>query len=228
MNVFNGKIYSCGDKTGIVFELLVNDTSIDVTPVPWAILADGNSSSGKGFKCEWATVKDESLWIGGHGTSGGHKYLKIVSPSGQVEHVDWTQNYAKLAAAVKISSPGYLTNEAAAWSETLKKWVFAPRKISKEAFKEETDERSGSNTVLIADEDFNEIQMIKVGELIPTHGFSSIKFIPGTEDKIMVGIKSVEAENETESYIMAFDLKGNVLLNETLFASDKYEGVEFF
>jgi len=66
-----------------------------------------------------------------------------------------------------------------------------------------------------------------VGDLIPTHGFASFKFIPGTGDQMVLAIKSVETEETTETYIMAFDLNGNILLPETKFADKKYEGIEF-
>ncbi len=44
---------------------------------------------------------------------------------------------------------------------------------------------------------------------------------------MIVAIKCVESDDKTETYIMAFDLKGNVLLPETKFADKKYEGIEF-
>lgn len=45
--VFNGKLYSCDDRTGIVYELMNLDGD-DVIPVPWVILADGNGTVPKG------------------------------------------------------------------------------------------------------------------------------------------------------------------------------------
>lgn len=35
--------------------------------IPWLVLADGNGQTEKGFKSEWATVKDEILYIGSMG-----------------------------------------------------------------------------------------------------------------------------------------------------------------
>jgi soluble calcium-activated nucleotidase 1 len=71
------------------------------------------------------------------------------------------------------------------------------------------------------------LQVGHIGDLIPTHGFASFKFVPGTGDQIILAIKSVESGNVTQTYIMAFDLKGNILLPETKFADRKYEGIEF-
>jgi len=45
--VFNEKLYSCDDRTGIVYHLSGKEFE-DVSPVPWVILADGNGSEAKG------------------------------------------------------------------------------------------------------------------------------------------------------------------------------------
>lgn len=102
-----------------------------------------------------------------------------------------------------------------------------PRKVSKEAYDSLRDETQGSDIALIADEEFNKIDVIHVGELIPAEGFSSFKFVPGTEDEIIIALKSIETEKEIKTLITAFDLKGNVLLEEQILAEQKYEGIEF-
>mmetsp|Transcript_18381 Transcript_18381/g.26403 ORF Transcript_18381/g.26403 Transcript_18381/m.26403 type:complete len:85 (+) Transcript_18381:17-271(+) len=73
-------------------------------------------------------------------------------------------------------------------------------------------------------------------ELDPLHGFSSIAFIPGSQDKHILAIRTVEEDcvggEETckqRSYFLVFDvLTGEVLLDETKYPDDlKFEGVEF-
>ncbi|RWS02036.1 hypothetical protein B4U80_03917, partial [Leptotrombidium deliense] len=59
--VFNGKLYSCDDRTGVVYQIK------DHTLIPWVILTDGNGSTSKEFKCEWLAVKDMHLIVGGLG-----------------------------------------------------------------------------------------------------------------------------------------------------------------
>ena len=59
--------------------------------------SDGNGNESNGFKCEWATVKDNELYVGGLGkewtTPTGEvinfnpMYVKKVSPNGQVRLV---------------------------------------------------------------------------------------------------------------------------------------------
>jgi len=79
----------------------------------------------------------------------------------------------------------------------------------------------------LTDEDFNNVKVTTVGEVIPTHGFSSFKFIPGTQDKLVIALKSEEIEGKTATYIMVFDIEGNILLPETKVGDHKYEGIEF-
>lgn len=69
-----------------------------------------------GFKSEWATVKNQLLYVGGLGkewTSSTGKlinfnpmWVKTVTPIGQVEHKDWKQNYISLRKTAKIEFPG--------------------------------------------------------------------------------------------------------------------------
>lgn len=121
---------------------------------------------------------------------------------------------------------GYVTNEAGTWSDILQRWIFLPRKISETSFNEEADESKGANKLVIADEDFNDIEVRDIGNFNPTHGFSSVKFLPGTDDQLIVALKSIEHDGETASYILVSDLNNHLLLDETKFSDDKYEGVE--
>lgn len=69
-----------------------------------------------GFKSEWATVKDDTLIVGGLGkewtTAQGElvnhnpQWVKTISTRGFVEHHDWTRNYEKLREAIGIFFPG--------------------------------------------------------------------------------------------------------------------------
>lgn len=61
----------------------------------------------------------------------------------------------------------------------------------------------------------------------PKHGFSSFKFIPGTDDEAIVALKTTEFEGKTATYICAFKTDGTVLLHDTLIENLKYEGLEF-
>lgn len=229
--VFNGKLYSVDDRTGVVYHI---DGS---TAVPWVILPDGDGSVGKGFKAEWLAVKDEHLYVGGLGkewtTPTGEvvnenpEWVKVVDFRGSVTHESWVAQYNALRAAAGIQPPGYLIHESACWSDTLQRWFFLPRRASRQRYSEREDERRGANVLLSAAPDFSRVTASRVGALVPTHGFSSFKFVPNTDDQIIVALKSEEDGGRVATYILAFTLDGRVLLPETHIGDVKYEGIEF-
>ncbi|XP_014387207.1 PREDICTED: soluble calcium-activated nucleotidase 1 [Myotis brandtii] len=118
--VFNGKLYSVDDRTGVVYRIEGN------TPVPWVILSDGDGTVGKGFKAEWLAVKDERLYVGGLGkewtTTTGEvvnenpEWVKVVGFRGSVDHENWVASYNALRAAAGIHPPGRSRAGAAAVS----------------------------------------------------------------------------------------------------------------
>lgn len=229
--VFNGKLYSVDDRTGVVYRLEGSKA------VPWVILTDGDGTVDKGFKAEWLAVKDELLYVGGLGkewtTTTGKvlneypEWIKVVGPHGDVQHHNWVPNYNSLREAAGIQPPGYLIHESAAWSDSLHSWFFLPRRASKERYSEKEDEQRGANILLRSSADFSDITLSHVGPQIPTHGFSSFKFIPGTDDQIIVALKSEENNGQVATYITVFILDGRVLLPEMKIGNVKYEGIEF-
>ncbi|CAG2165814.1 unnamed protein product [Oppiella nova] len=229
--VFNGKLYSCDDRTGVLYEIR------DESPIPWVILTDGDGNTPKGFKCEWLSVKDQTLYVGGLGkewtsTSGqllnyNPQWIKTVSTSGEVDHQNWRDNYLAMRSSCGIQFPGYVIHESAVWSDVHHKWFFLPRRVSSTQYNEKEDERKGSNVMLISNNDFTDVQMRTVGPAVPTHGFSSFKFIPNTKDRIIVALKSEEDNGLIKTYVMAFTVEGKVLLSEQLIGNYKYEGIEF-
>lgn len=229
--VFNGRLYSVDDRTGVVYRIDGNKA------VPWVILPDGDGSVAKGFKAEWLAVKDEHLYVGGLGkewtTTEGEfvnnnpEWVKVVGFRGDVRHENWVPKYKSLKSAAGIEPPGYFIHESAAWSDTLQRWFFLPRRASKERYEETADERRGTNLVLSCSPDFRDIIVSRVGALNPTHGFSSFKFVPNTDDQIILALKSEEDAGKIATYIMAFTLDGRILLPETKIGDVKYEGVEF-
>lgn len=86
---FNGRLLTVDDRTGFVYEMLPGGKV-----VPWVVLMDGDGLSTKGFKSEWATVRDGMLWVGSMGkewtTSAGEfesndpMWVKAVTTAGHV------------------------------------------------------------------------------------------------------------------------------------------------
>jgi soluble calcium-activated nucleotidase 1 len=123
-----------------------------------------------------------------------------------------------------------MIHESGVWSDVHQQWFFLPRRASTETYDETADESRATNILFRADEKFQDVSMIRVGQHHPTHGFSSFKFIPGTNDQIIVALKSEEQNAEpVASYIMVFTIHGEILLDETKIGDYpyKFEGIEF-
>ncbi|XP_029707335.1 soluble calcium-activated nucleotidase 1b isoform X2 [Takifugu rubripes] len=229
--VFDGHLYTVDDHTGVVYRILDNQA------VPWVILPDGDGTVSKAFKAEWLAVKDEHLYVGSLGkewttTTGkvlheNPEWVKVIGSRGDVEHRNWVPHYNALRSATGIQPPGYLIHESATWSERLQRWFFLPRRASHERYDETKDERRATNLMLSCPADFSSISVRHVGPFDPTHGFSSFKFVPETDDQIIVALKSEEDAGRIATYIIAFTLDGQILMPETKIGDVKYEGLEF-
>ncbi|GMF32880.1 unnamed protein product [Phytophthora fragariaefolia] len=240
---FNGKLLAFDDRTGIVFRLKNFESPSATKPlqgIPEHIVMEGDGVAGKGQKHEWATVKDGKLYMGsvgkeftdnsGNVISDGNLWVAVMDRAGDVRHEDWTAHFAAVRKALGCEWPGYVVHEAIEWSPVRRQWFILPRRISTEAYNDMEDEKRGSNKVVIASEDFSSIQVREVGNITPLRGFSSFKFVPRSDDSVIVAIKSVEVEDEQRqtSYITVFDVDGNVLMDETeIPGAKKYEGVAF-
>lgn len=229
--VFDGRLLTIDDRTGTVYEIL-NDRV-----APWVILSDGNGKNTKGFKGEWATVKDHRLYIGGLGkewtNSAGEilnydpQWIKEISPAGEVKHKEWRDVYLSLMTKAGIKKPGYMIHESVCWSNYHQEWFFLPRRASNLKYNDKDDEKRGTNILLRASEDFKTINALTVGPLLPTHGFSSFKFVPNLDDRVIIALKSEENDNRVATFITVFTITGEVWFPELEIGDFKYEGIEF-
>lgn len=229
--VYDGRLLTFDDRSGIVFEIINNKI------VPWIILSDGNGLNEKGFKSEWATVKDEILYVGSIGkewtTAAGDfesydpMWVKAINIHGEVQHLSWIHQYKAIRYSTGIQWPGYMIHESGVWSPLNEKWYFLPRRCSHESYNETRDEIMGCNYMITADSNFKDIRTTEIVKLQLKHGFSSFKFIPGSKENAIVALKTTEFEGKTATYITAFKTDGKILLEDTLVENLKYEGIEF-
>lgn len=230
--VFDGRLLTFDDRTGIVYEI-VNEQKM----VPWVLLVDGDGRSEKGFKSEWATVKNEILYVGSMGkewtTDSGEfqsndpQYIKTVTVKGEVNHINWVKEFNRLRESIGIYWPGYMIHESGCWSEVHRKWFFLPRRCSKEQYNDSLDERRGCNVLLSADSNMYDVSVVELKNHINTRGFSSFKFLPTSEDQIVIALKTEEVSGKTATYITAFTIKGEILLEDSFVSDLKFEGLEF-
>jgi len=258
LTLFENRLLSVDDKTGSVFEILSKDKDHSYV-VPRYVLTEGDGDTDRGMKWEWSTVKDGKLYLGSIGkeyvyngtiVNSNNLWIATIDVNGKVERIDWTHQFNFVRNVLGIRAPGYVVHEAVLWSEHLRMWIFLPRRISDEMYTAEKDERKGSNRVVIVNEEFTVGQIIDVefkgkAAMDPLHGFSSAAFVPGTKDRHIAAMRSVEEDCvgghedlcKQRSYMTVFDvLTGEVLLdNDTHEHEDevqikeakKYEGLEF-
>lgn len=243
LKVWNGRLYTVDDRSGIVFEL--KNTQYHLQPketplaIPRFILVNGDGeTSTKGMKCEWSTVKDGELYVGSIGkpwTTGTGEvvnydpmFVKKIDEHGKVHHINWKKNFEKLQEVYGNPHPGYMVHEAVEWSAFHKKWFVLPRRISKESYDEVKDNERGANTLFIASEDFSDVKMVKVGDdsYPKTRGFSTMKFIPGRPNEI-IALRTEEVGEQMKTYVTIFDITGKIILPDTHVFDDKLEGLEF-
>jgi len=230
---FGNKLLTMDDRTGLICE--IRDAH---ELIPRNILITGSGDEQfKGFKSEWATLKGNQLLVGSHGKvdldeaghpkAGNQEWVKVIDSDYRIQSVNWHHFYQAMREAVGIDArQGYLTHEAAEWHPYKQRWYFFPRKVSFEPFDEAIDERDrGGNTLIVADESFQEIQVQTIGERVPDRGVSSLKVIPGHTEEC-VALKSVERDDITQTYAFCFDLEGNILSDEVFLGYYKCEGVE--
>jgi soluble calcium-activated nucleotidase 1 len=74
--------------------------------------------------------------------------------------------------------------------------------------------------MLITDVEFSDVEVRHVGTVTPTHGFSSLKFIQGTNDEWIVALKSEETNGKTSTYALIFNMDGHIILPETQVSAD--------
>jgi hypothetical protein len=136
------------------------------------MLRGDGSKEGKGLKCEWATVKDGKLYVGSTGKERtaddgsimhmGEMWVKTVDADWNVEHFDWTDNYDALRKVAKCQwgddpnkGAGYMIHESARWSDVHQRWFFFPRKLSRETYDQDNDEKKCCNLMVSCDAEFS-------------------------------------------------------------------------
>lgn len=156
------------------------------------------------------------------------QWIKVVGHIGDVSHLDWSENYNKIRKEGGYSYPGYMIFESCVWSNKDKRWVFLPRRASKEPYDENLDEQRATNLLIFSDEKFNKITYRSIGDIIPLRGYSSFKFVPNTNERLIIALKSEEESGKTRTYITLFDINGFILVKDQLISDKfKYEGIEF-
>ena len=174
---FHDNLYTFDDRSGIMFQVknFARSDSADAPfLVPRHIFIEGPGDiNDKGLKIEWATQKDGTLVVGSFGKEytnnkgevlhANNLWTVVYRADGTVAHVNWKANYDAMRATLGYAHPGYMIHEAVVWSPHFRKWYVFPRRVSRDPYDDVTDEKKGSNTIIIASHDFSEVTATTVG-----------------------------------------------------------------
>ena len=176
----NRHLLAFDDRTGIMFEITnFEDSGVPAGSatapalVPRQLFMEGDGTTDKGLKIEWATSRDGLLYIGSFGkeftdNSGNivhsnNLWVATVSDRGVIAHANWKGNYDAMRDAMGYAHPAYLLHEAITWSPHHKQWFVLPRRMSKSAYDEVVDEGMGANTIIRTSPDFKSVTRTTVG-----------------------------------------------------------------
>ncbi|EEA06345.1 apyrase family protein [Cryptosporidium muris RN66] len=233
--IYDGKLLAGDDRSGIMFEIIDDGKVI----APRYILSEGDGNKGKGMKIEWATVRDDVLWVGSFGkefvqngiiSKQDNMWVASVDKFGNIRYYNWSKVYNSIRSALDADFPGYCIHEAVGWSPYMRKWIFLPRRVSNEPYDEFLDEMKGSNKMVILSDDLEILDVKAIGDIIPERGFSSFKFLPGSKDQIIVALKTVENSriDFQSTYVSMFTIDGDLLIDDIKVPGEfKFEGIEF-
>lgn len=210
---FDGMLLAFDDKTGIVYEIS------DKQAWPREIFSEGDGDDDDGMKIEWATIKDGKLWFGSHGDDKDQRWVVILDNNGGKRRENWDKLYTKIRSKLDADE---VDHEAVLWSTRSKKWIFCPRRVEKKG------SSKSDNSMVICNDGCSSIDVKKVGKQKSGVGFSAIRFVPGTQEKVIMAVKSYEKGSSQKSYLTVFTVDGDILMDDVqISSSHKYEGLVF-
>jgi soluble calcium-activated nucleotidase 1 len=124
-----------------------------------------------------------------------------------------------------------MIHESCQWSSIRQRYFFLPRKVSFEKYDSFKDDYRAGNYLITANEAFQEFNVVRIGGIFnPAHGYSAFQFVPGTNDTVIIALKTEELEGQPlASYYTIFNIDGSTIyVDETKIPGDyKLEGLEF-
>jgi len=224
------------DYSGIVYKI---DPVTGKTFQRFAI-ADGNGDETKPFKAEWATIKDDAVWLGSigfewYGQNGellhrNAEWIKTIDSSGSVRNLDWHPVYQTLRSATNTTLPGYMWHEAVEWEPVQRLWIMLPRFASSEkTYKPGVEHNDTADMMIVANEGFTDIKVTKLAHHDPSYGFTSVKRLPGSNNRFMV-LRCHENGDIHRSQAAVLDLNGEFYTDPPYqeVGDRKFEGLAFF
>ncbi|KAJ9446401.1 Apyrase [Diplonema papillatum] len=238
------KLYTCDDKTGIIFELRTETHEL----YPRWILAGGDGNSERPFKCKWMATKDGRLYTGSIGKEwvehgdivhNDFQWVKVLpgDKDGRARSVLWENVFKRIREIVKCNPPGYVVHEAVQWSDALEQWVFLPFRVSQEPYDDGDHKGRAGNVIIRCNSSMVQCTWTTVKcSVNPNLGFADFKFLPDGTDTTVVAIRSMLVEDpvaatttrgtRSQNFLTIFNIDGEVVMDDVPIPGDfKFEGI---
>lgn len=233
---YNRNFIAFCDYSGIAYKI---DPNTGKTFQRWAI-ADGDGDEPKPFKGEWATIKDDAVWLGSigfewYGPNGeimhrNPEWVKTIDGDGMVRNLNWHPVYQSIRSVTNTTLPGYLWHEAVEWEPVNKLWVMLPRFASNTSkYVPGKEHLDTANLLIVADEGFTNIKVTRLAHHDPRYGFTSVKRLPGSQ-KLFMALRVHEIDDTHHTQVGVLDLDGNFYMDPPYVevGDRKFEGLAFF
>jgi len=232
---YNRNLIAFCDYSGIAYKI---DPATGKTFQRWAI-ADGDGDEPKPFKGEWATVKDDAIWLGSigfewYGANGeilhrNPEWVKTIDGSGMVRNLNWHPVYQAVRSITNTTLPGYMWHEAVEWEPVQKLWIMMPRFASNSSrYVPGLEHQDTTNLLIVADEGFTDIRVTRLAHHDSRYGFTSVKRLPGSK-RLFMALRVHEEGDKQHTQAAILDLDGNFYTDPPYIevGSRKFEGLAF-
>jgi len=233
--LYNRLLIAFCDYSGIAYKI---DPTTGKTFLRWAI-ADGNGNEPKPFKGEWATIKGDTIWLGSigfewYGPNGkilhrNAEWVKLIDANGGIRNLNWHPVYQAIRTATNTSLPGFLWHEAVEWDPVHRRWIMLPRFASTTArYSPGSEHGNTANLLIVADEGFTDIKVVRLEHHDPDFGFTSVRRLPGSHTLFMV-LRVREDKNIHVTQAAIIDLDGVFYTDPPYIdvGDRKFEGLAF-
>eukprot|EP01083_Nonionella_stella_P246688 856120_1 len=167
---FNDKFLTFDDKTETLYEITKTEDGV------WKVTRDDFLEP---TKPEWATVKDDTLYIGSTGDYKKQMNVSVIPKVGEPTVEDWTPKFTAVWTAIEkhlkaapgsyAPGTGWVKHEAVMWSSVHNRWYFMPRNVLNKKYSRDDAVQatqaatSGSNLMISCNDQFEDFKCRQAG-----------------------------------------------------------------
>lgn len=232
---YNRVLVAFCDYSGLAYKI---DPVTGKTFQRWAV-ADGDGNEPKPFKSEWATIKDDTIWLGSIGfewmaadgtvAHRNAEWVKAIDSNGMFRNINWHPVYQTIRSVTNTTLPGFLWHEAVEWDPQAGLWVMLPRFASNSSmYQPGCEHNNTADLLVVADERFSEISVRRLAHHDPRYGFTSVKRLPGS--RLFMALRVHEDGDYHHTQAAVIDLEGRFYTEPPYIdvGYRKFEGLAFF